>query len=377
MTWRTGSIGLALFVCCAVALAGRRRIRTPACITIRPAHGWQFMQDGTVFLMFNDQGSPRGETRGQGAELVDGHGASSAVGKGQLTLNLMLSLDPATVGAQGYSEIFQVGETFNGERADRSSASARLPDAGRRRSGGSPLATGIRADARGRAGRRACARPGGVHAPVVGGREPDRRRSAITRFDSTHIAMGVLTASVDRGPFQVESLRVPRRRARREPLGSDGSRRARLVVGPRLVPAVAGLELSGLARIPERAGRARRRATFAGRPCRARGTGSATTDRPSVTVAWGRNRKLGGDLRRLPAEMTRTRSAARSDLLAGRSRPGRDRRAAHRRSHVPGRPQESARGAARKHRLRLDADGRREPHVLGSTVVGFCGRAPT
>ena len=28
----------------------------------QPAQGWQFMQDGAVFLMFNDQGSPRGET---------------------------------------------------------------------------------------------------------------------------------------------------------------------------------------------------------------------------------------------------------------------------------------------------------------------------
>ena len=48
---------------------------------------------------------------------MDGDGAARASARGSLTLNLMLSLDPATVGTQGYSQIFQVGETFNGNRS--------------------------------------------------------------------------------------------------------------------------------------------------------------------------------------------------------------------------------------------------------------------
>jgi len=37
-----------------------------------------------------------------------------SIGKGRLTLNLMVSLDPATVGKQGYSHIFEIGESFEG-----------------------------------------------------------------------------------------------------------------------------------------------------------------------------------------------------------------------------------------------------------------------
>src|SRR6476620_4047569 len=79
----------------------------------QPSPGWQFMQDGAVFLMFNNQGGSRGETEIKAPNWWMGM-ATRQAGRGRLTLNLMLSLDPATVGAQGYSEIFQVGETYNG-----------------------------------------------------------------------------------------------------------------------------------------------------------------------------------------------------------------------------------------------------------------------
>src|SRR5690242_3159277 len=75
--------------------------------------GWQFMQDGAVFLMFNNQGGPRGETEVKAPNWWMGMGTRK-MGRGTLTINLMLSLDPATVQAQGYSEIFQVGETYHG-----------------------------------------------------------------------------------------------------------------------------------------------------------------------------------------------------------------------------------------------------------------------
>jgi hypothetical protein len=62
--------------------------------------GWTFMQDAIVFVMFNDQGSPRGEREVRAPNWWMGMGRRS-IGRGTLTLNLMLSLDPATVGKQG------------------------------------------------------------------------------------------------------------------------------------------------------------------------------------------------------------------------------------------------------------------------------------
>src|SRR5436190_12750053 len=76
-------------------------------------NGWQFMQDGIVFAEFNHQGGPRG-----GRELVAPNWwmgmASRETSRGRLTFTSMLSLDPATVGKDGYREIFQVGEAVNG-----------------------------------------------------------------------------------------------------------------------------------------------------------------------------------------------------------------------------------------------------------------------
>jgi hypothetical protein len=74
---------------------------------------WQLMQDGIVFGEFNHQGGPRG-----GNEFVVPNWwmgmASRKTSRGQLTLTSMLSLDPASVGKDGYREIFQAGEALNG-----------------------------------------------------------------------------------------------------------------------------------------------------------------------------------------------------------------------------------------------------------------------
>jgi len=74
---------------------------------------WHLMQDGVVFFNFNHQGSPRG-----GDELAVQNWwmgmAERAAGTGRLKFTLMLSLEPATLGDDGYREIFQVGETLDG-----------------------------------------------------------------------------------------------------------------------------------------------------------------------------------------------------------------------------------------------------------------------
>jgi hypothetical protein len=65
------------------------------------SRGWDFMQDGVLFAVFNSQGGPRG-----GNEFVAPNWwmgmASRETAKGRLTFTGMLSLDPATVGKDGY-----------------------------------------------------------------------------------------------------------------------------------------------------------------------------------------------------------------------------------------------------------------------------------
>jgi hypothetical protein len=163
--------------------------------------GWQFMQDGIVFAEFNHQGGARG-----GDEFVAPNWwmgmATRKTSRGQLTLTGMLSLDPATVGKDGYREIFQAGEALNGRPLiDRQhphdvfmqlAAVWRIPV---NESTGFTLAGGP------------------VGEPALGPVAFMHRASAADNptaplshhtFDSTHIAFGIVTAAVDHGPFVVE-----------------------------------------------------------------------------------------------------------------------------------------------------------------------------
>src|SRR5688500_10786284 len=78
-----------------------------------PKPGWTFMHDAALFVLYNDQGSPRGTREVKAPNWWMGM-AQRPLAKGVLTVNLMFSLDPATVGSQGYGHIFQVGETYLG-----------------------------------------------------------------------------------------------------------------------------------------------------------------------------------------------------------------------------------------------------------------------
>src|SRR5476649_1483938 len=75
--------------------------------------GWEFMQDGVVFVEFNHQSGSRG-----GDEIVAPNWwmgmASRKTAHGDFTFTGMFSLDPALVGKDGYREIFQAGEALNG-----------------------------------------------------------------------------------------------------------------------------------------------------------------------------------------------------------------------------------------------------------------------
>ncbi len=170
---------------------------------LREAAGrWQLMQDAVVFAEFNHQSGARG-----GSELIAPNWwmgmAARKAGRGQLTFTGMLSLDPATVGKDGYRELFQVGEALNGQPlVDRQhphdffmqlAAVWRLPLG---EAAGFTLAGGP------------------VGEPALGPVAFMHRASALENptaplghhtFDSTHIAFGVLTAAVDRGKWVAEA----------------------------------------------------------------------------------------------------------------------------------------------------------------------------
>ncbi len=74
---------------------------------------WTFAWDGVLFGTFNNQGGHRGETdfRAQNWLMA---AATHPLGVGTLGLNGMISIEPMTAPGRGYSEIFQVGEAYQG-----------------------------------------------------------------------------------------------------------------------------------------------------------------------------------------------------------------------------------------------------------------------
>ncbi len=166
------------------------------------ASGWHFMQDGVVWLTYNNQGGPRGGDEIGSQNWWMGMWSRPASG-GTLQFNLMLSADPLTLGSDGYREIFQVGETLDGlPLIDRQHPHDFLMQAsvGWRK----PIGRGYALTLAGAP----------VGEPSLGPVAFMHRASAFENptaplshhtLDSTHIAMGVLTAAVDRGPFQVEA----------------------------------------------------------------------------------------------------------------------------------------------------------------------------
>ncbi|HEY7172615.1 MAG TPA: hypothetical protein VH417_17300 [Vicinamibacterales bacterium] len=164
-------------------------------------HPWMFMYDGVLYGTYNNQGGARG-----GEELISTNWvmgmASRTAGPGQLTLVGMMSAEPATVGPEGYRELFQVGESYHflpiidhqhpHDLLMQAAAVWRLPldDRTHITFAGAP-----------------------VGEPALGPVAFMHRRSAAENptaplghhtFDSTHIAMGVITAAVDRGPWTWE-----------------------------------------------------------------------------------------------------------------------------------------------------------------------------
>src|SRR4029079_3378141 len=163
--------------------------------------GWHFMQDGIVFAGWNHQGGPRG-----GDEFVAPNWwmgmASRDTSRGRLTFTGMLSLDAATLGRDGYREIYQSGETLDGDPViDRQhphdlfmqlAVVWRLPL-------GSTTGFTI---AGGPVGEPGLGPVAFMHRASAG----DNPAAPLAHhlLDSSHVAFGVVTAAVDHGPFVVE-----------------------------------------------------------------------------------------------------------------------------------------------------------------------------
>jgi hypothetical protein len=163
--------------------------------------GWQFMRDGIVFAEFRHQGGPRG-----GNEIVAPNWwmgmATRSTSHGQFTFTGMVSLDPATVGKDGYREIFQAGEALNGRP---------LIDRQHPHDFFMQLAAVWRLAINSSMGFTIAGGP--VGEPALGPVAFMHRASAVDNptaplshhtFDSTHIAFGVVTAAIDHGPWVLE-----------------------------------------------------------------------------------------------------------------------------------------------------------------------------
>jgi hypothetical protein len=165
------------------------------------SQGWQFMSDGVVWAVFNDQSGPRG-----GTEFVVPNWwmlmANRRTTHGTVTLSWMSSLDPATVGSEGYRELFQAGEVFRGQPiVDHQHPHDFFMQAAA--SWQIELAASTRLTLTGAP----------VGGPALGPIPYMHRASSFDNpvtplthhlFDSTHVSFGVATASIGHGPWLLE-----------------------------------------------------------------------------------------------------------------------------------------------------------------------------
>jgi len=74
---------------------------------------WTLMLHGYADLVYDDQGGERGDTKTFSDNMLMGM-AHRPVGPGRLALRTMVSIEPATIGKEGYPLLLQTGETADG-----------------------------------------------------------------------------------------------------------------------------------------------------------------------------------------------------------------------------------------------------------------------
>lgn len=262
---------------------------------------WTFMQDGVVWAMFNDQGSPRGEAEFKAPNWWMGM-FERRIGRGTLTFDAMLSLDAATVGAQGYSHIFQSGETYQGNALidHQHPHDFLMQGAAIWRQ---PFVRGTTLTLAGAP----------VGEPALGPVAFMHRSSAAENpmsplahhtMDSTHIAMEVLTASIEKGAFQVESsaFRGAEPDENRWDLMDPGAIDSWSVRGWWRPSREWSMQVSyGFLTHPEELEEGNIKRTTASLSWNQPRPGGST----ALTIAWGRNRKIGSTYDAVLAELTR------------------------------------------------------------------------
>jgi hypothetical protein len=198
---RIASLAIAVVSLVAGARRAHAQQHDHAHMNMAAGQGWQLMGDGVVFAMFNHQSGRRG-----GDEFVAPDWwmlmATRNTTHGLFTLTGMYSLDPALVGADGYRELFQAGEVFEG---------APLVDRQHPHDFFMQMAASWRMDLTSSTHLTLTGAP--VGAPALGPIPYMHRASAFDNpmtplthhlFDSTHISFGVATASLERGPWTLE-----------------------------------------------------------------------------------------------------------------------------------------------------------------------------
>ena len=74
---------------------------------------WELMAHGFISLIYDDQDGPRGDQKTFSESMLMGM-AARPLGSGRLGLRAMLSVEPWTIGKEGYPLLLQTGETANG-----------------------------------------------------------------------------------------------------------------------------------------------------------------------------------------------------------------------------------------------------------------------
>jgi hypothetical protein len=171
--------------------------------TEESAPAWMFMQDGVLFAVFNHQAGPRGGDEFKVLNWWMGMASRKVRRDEDLTFTAMFSLDPATVGTRGYRELFQAGEAIDGQPLiDRQHPHDLFMQ----------LAGIWRIPVGDTTGFTIAAGPVGEPAlgPVAFMHRPSAAENPMAPLehhllDSTHVAFGVATVAVDRGPITVEA----------------------------------------------------------------------------------------------------------------------------------------------------------------------------
>jgi hypothetical protein len=193
-------VAFSLSVCSATAAVAQDQPAADA-TALADESAWHVMQGAVLFGMFNHQDGARGGDEFRAPNWWMGM-FTRKVKSTDFTINAMFSLDPLTVGKKGYRELFQVGETFEGEP---------LIDYQHPHDVFMQLAAVWRIPLGTKTGFTIAGGPSGE--PALGPVAFMHRASALENpmsplshhtLDSTHIAFGVVTAALDHGPWTAE-----------------------------------------------------------------------------------------------------------------------------------------------------------------------------